>query len=197
MVVREEVEAAIAVERRAIDGQVGRADRKRLEKLAPLDVIAGAERHLRALLHDLVCGYLATDLKSLADEILTADGEPTGLEIVAEDPVYLEPVPDIGAAPAADPMQTVEFEAVFDDTAEISAIDLREDEPDADFGPERGDVDDNVWTLRPAAEIAPAPEVADELQVVEEPSAEMHALAEELAQKFDAGLNGTMESMEL
>ena len=74
--VREEVEAAFALERLAIDGQVGRADRKRLEKLAPLDVIAGAERHLRALLHDLVCGYLATDLKSLADEILTADGEP-------------------------------------------------------------------------------------------------------------------------
>lgn len=199
MVVREEIEAAFALERLAIDGQVGRADRKRLEKLAPLDVIAGAERHLRALLHDLVCGYLATDLKSLADEILTADGEPTGLEVVAEDPVYLEPVPDIGAAPAADPMQTVEFEAVFDDTAEISAIDLRDDEPVADFGPAHGDVDDNVWTLRPAAEIAPAPEVADALYIAEEidePSPEMHALADELAQKFDAALDGTMDSME-
>lgn len=191
--VREEIEAAFALERLAIDGQVGRAERKRLEKLAPLDVIAGAERHLRALLHDLVCGYLATDLKSLADEILTADGEPAGIEIVAEDPVYLEPVPDPGAPPAADPMQTVEFEAVFDDTAEISAIDIREEERDvdelsADFGAPQGDVDDNVWTLRPAAEIAPAE--------LEEPSPEMHALADELAQKFDAGLNGTMESME-
>ncbi|MBJ7459189.1 MAG: hypothetical protein JHD02_08380 [Thermoleophilaceae bacterium] len=190
MNVREEIEAAFALERLAIDGQVGRADRKRLEKLAPLDVIAGAERHLRALLHDLVCGYLATDLKSLADEILTADGEPSGLEVVVEDPVYLEPVPDIGAAPAADPMQTVEFEAVFDDTAEISAIDTREEEPAADFGPARGEVDDNVWTLRPAAEIA------DQVEAVEEPSAEMHALADELAQKFDEGLNGTMESIE-
>ncbi|MBJ7354432.1 MAG: hypothetical protein JHC98_06365 [Thermoleophilaceae bacterium] len=188
--VREEVEAAFALERLAIDGQVGRADRKRLEKLAPLDVIAGAERHLRALLHDLVCGYLATDLKSLADEILTADGEPAGIEIVAEDPVYLEPVPDPGAPPATDPTQTVEFEAVFDDTAEISAIDLREEEPEADFGAPTGDAGENVWTLRPAAEIAPAPEVT------EEPSPEMHALADELAQKFDAGLNGTMASME-
>jgi hypothetical protein len=205
--VREEVEAAFALERLAIEGQVGRADRKRLEKLAPLDVIAGAERHLRALLHDLVCGYLATDLKTLADEILTADGEPTGIEIVAEDPVYLEPVPDPGAPPAVDPMQTVEFEAVFDDTAEISAIDLREDEPDADFGAPTGDVDDNVWSLRPAAEIAPAPEVSDEHddyiedeyvepEPIEEPSPEMHALADELAEKFDSGLNGTMESME-
>ncbi|MGH2958161.1 MAG: hypothetical protein ACRDKE_01035 [Solirubrobacterales bacterium] len=202
--VREEVEAAFALERLAIDGQVGRADRKRLEKLAPLDVIAGAERHLRALLHDLVCGYLATDLKNLADEILTADGEPAGIEIVAEDPTYLEPVPDPGAPPAADPTQTVEFEAVFDDTAEISAIDMR-DEPDADFDTPRGDVDDNVWTLRPAAEIAPAPEVSDESEydfdepepvVIEEATPEMHALADELAEKFDAGLNGTMESME-
>lgn len=190
--VREEVEAAFALERLAIDGNVGRADRKRLEKLAPLDVIAGAERHLRALLHDLVCGYLATDLKTLADEILTADGEPAGIEIVAEDPVYLEPVPDPGAPPTSDPTQTVEFEAVFDDTAEISAIDMR-DEPEADFDVPRGDVDDNVWTLRPAAEIAPAPDVADEY---EEPSPEVHALADELAEKFDTGLNDTMESME-
>jgi hypothetical protein len=202
--VREEVEAAFALERLAIDGHVGRADRKRLEKLAPLDVIAGAERHLRALLHDLVCGYLATDLKSLADEILVADGEPAGIEIAAEDPVYLEPVPDLGAPAPVDPTQTVEFEAVFDDTAEISAIDLREDEPAADFGSPTGDLDDNVWTLRPAAEIAPAPEVTDEYfedeyeepEPIEEPSPEMHALADELAQRFDAGLNGTMESME-
>ncbi len=192
--VREEVEAAFALERLAIDGQVGRADRKRLEKLAPLDVIAGAERHLRALLHDLVCGYLATDLKSLADEILTSDGEPADIEMLAEDPVYLEPVPDPGAPPAADPMQTVEFEAVFDDTAEISAIDMR-DEPEADFDAPRGDVDDNVWTLRPAAEIAAAPEVSDEYEY-EEPSPEVHALADELAEKFDSGLNDTMESME-
>jgi hypothetical protein len=204
--VREEIEAAFALERLAIDGTVGRADRKRLEKLAPLDVIAGSERHLRALLHDLVCGYLATDLKSLADEILTADGETPGIEIVAEDPVYLEPVPDPGAPAPADPMATIEFEAVFDDTAEISAIDLREDEPEADFGAPTGDVDDNVWTLRPAAEIAPAPEVIDEHayiedeyvepEPIEEPSPEMHALADELAEKFDTGLNETMDSME-
>ena len=192
--VREEVEAAFALERLAIDGQVGRADRKRLERLAPLDVIAGAERHLRALLHDLVCGYLATDLKSLADEILTADGEPSGIEIIAEDPVYLEPVPDPGAPSAADPTQTIEFEAVFDDTAEISAIDMR-DEPDADFDTPRGDVDDNVWSLRPAAEVSPAPEVTDEHKY-EQPSPEVHALADELAERFDTGLSDTMESME-
>jgi hypothetical protein len=205
--VREEVEAAFALERLAVDGHVGRADRKRLERHTPLNVIAGTERHLRALLHDLVCGYLATDLKSLADEILTADGEPAGAEIPIEDPVYLEPVPDPGAEPAPDPTQTVEFEAVFDDTAEIKAIDLRDDDPDltdeVDFEQPRGDVDDNVWSLRPAAEIAPAPEVAPEPgpepiedYVVEQPSAEMQELADDLARRFDEGLSDTMASME-
>lgn len=208
VIVREEIEAAFALERLAIDGHVGRADRKRLEKLPPLETIASAERHLRALLHDLVCGYLASDLKVLADEILTADGEPAGEEIAIEDPVYLEPVPDPGAPSAPDPTKTVEFEAVFDDTAEINAIDLRDDET----APEPvGDAGDNVWTLRPAAEIAPVPEVAEEPLaeatgeydfnepeelVVEQPSAEMHALADSLVERFDRGLNQTMESME-
>lgn len=171
--VREQVEAAFALERLAIDGRVGRADRKRLEQMAPLDVIAAAERHLRALLHDLICGYLSTDLKRLADEILTADGEPAGDDIAVQDPVYLEPVPDPGAAPVSDPTETVEFEAVFDDTAEIKAIDMREDvaafQAETDGATEDEQVD-NVWTLRPAEELVPAPEVAPE----PEPEAALH-----------------------
>lgn len=166
--VREEIEAAFALERLAIDGHVGRADRKRLEKLPPLATIAAAERHLRALLHDLVCGYLSTDLKALADEILTADGEPAGNEISVEDPVYLEPVPSPGEV-VEDPTQTVEFEAVFDDTAEIKAIDMREDVAAFHAPGGRGaetepthEADGNVWTLRPAEEIAPAPEVSQD-----------------------------------
>lgn len=174
--VREEIEAAFALERLAIDGRVGRADRKRLEKLVPLEVIAASERHLRALLHDLVCGYLSSDLRALADEILTADGEPAGEESVAADPVYLEPVPDPGAEPTPDPTQTVEFEAVFDDTAEIKAVDLREDvaafnEP-SDAQP-AADSADNVWTLRPAEQVAPAPEVTAEPEPIRPPEWEV------------------------
>jgi hypothetical protein len=156
--VQGEIEAAFALERLAINGSVGRADRKRLAKLAPLEVIASAERHLRALLHDLVCGYLSTDLKALADEILSADGQQPGSEVVAEDPVYLEPVPAPGEPPAVDPTETVEFDAVFDDTAEIKALDMRADvaafrgEPEPEAAPE-----DNVWSLRPAEEVAPDP----------------------------------------
>lgn len=124
--VRAVVEAAFALERLAVDGHVGRADRKRLSKQPPLEVIAETERCLRALLHDLVCGYLATDLKKLADEILLADGEPTGSETAAHEPAYLEPVPDPDAPPTPDPTATREFDAVFDDTVEITAVDMRE-----------------------------------------------------------------------
>ncbi|MFY9488821.1 MAG: hypothetical protein WAP35_09040 [Solirubrobacterales bacterium] len=193
MHVRGTVEAAFALERLAIDGNIGRSDRKRLAKQPPLEVIAETERYLRALLHDLVCGYLATDLKKLADEILLADGEPTGPETASHEPVYLEPVPDIGSAPPADPGETREFEAVFDDTAEINALDMREDADENEFnepvalfpsapvepaidgssdGPDTssGEIeldDDNVWTLRPAAEIKAAPELREDAEVID------------------------------
>lgn len=180
--VRNVVEAAFALERLATDGRIGRADRKRLGKQPPLEVIADTERYLRALLHDLVCGYLATDLKKLADEILLADGEPPADETASHDPVYLEPVPNPGELTAdVAALATREFEAVFDDTAEINAVDTREDEPgwpsveaaghQPIFEPVLEDSirieppvaepprdEDNVWTLRPAGDVNP-PEV--------------------------------------
>lgn len=198
--VRSVVEAAFALERLAVDGAIGRADRKRLAKVPPLEVIAETERHLRALLHDLVCGYLSTDLKALADEILTADGEPAGDDDLVPEPTYLEPVPAPGEVPAADPAATVEFEAVFDDTAEISAVDMRADAVEA--GAEIGD-EAMVWTLRPASEIAPAPEVsADpdylvedevELEPVPEPSSEMYGRAADVVERFSAAYDATID----
>lgn len=207
--VRASVEAAFALERLAVDGHIGRADRKRLAKQPPLEVIADTERYLRALLHDLVCGYLSTDLKKLADEILEADGEPVGEDNVTIDPVYLEPVPAPGSAPAPDPQETVEFQVVFDDTAEILAVDLRGADNVTTLT--MGDVDDNVWSLRPAAEIKPAPEVSDELPAAEEPLFEflpqpeptagpgepdeqMSELAHHLVEDFDTAFAGSMET---
>ena len=206
--VRESIEAAFALERLAVDGSVGRADRKRLGKRPPLEVISEVERHLRALLHDLVCGYLQTDLKGLADEILLADGEPAGPENVTIDPVHLEPVRDPGALPEPDPTATAEFETVFDDTTEFDAADLRDavevSEPAA-----IGDIDENVWTLRPASEIQPAPAVSDEPAVVDEgfdfepepvyesvpdPDTGMHAVADQLVEDFDTAFSGTMDT---
>ena len=198
--VRSVVEAAFALERLAVDGAIGRVDRKRLAKVPPLEVIAETERHLRALLHDLVCGYLSTDLKALADEILTADGEPAGEDDLVPEPTYLEPVPAPGEMPAVDPAETVEFEAVFDDTAEISAVDMRDDAVEA--GAELGD-EAKVWTLRPASEIAPAPEVSMEpeylseeeveLAPVPEPTSEMYGRAEDVVERFSAAFDATVD----
>lgn len=236
--VRATVEAAFALERLAVEGNIGRADRKRLAGQPPLEVIAETERYLRALLHDLVCGYLATDLKKLADEILMSDGQPTGPETASHDPVYLEPVPDIGTA-ESDPAATREFEVVFDDTAEISALDTREHDRFA-AKPMPGDVialrgaveppasapvsehprDDEggdvrleeppagVWTLRPAAEIKPAPELSldpepspdlwpdpdPESSPEPGPDSTMRELAERLVDDFDDALGRAIEA---
>ncbi len=176
--VRASVEAAFALERLAVDGAVGRADRKRLAKRPPLEVIAETERHLRALLHDLVCGYLSTDLKALADEILTADGEPVGDEDLVPEPVYLEPVPAPGEPPAPDPTATVEFESVFDDTAEITAVDTRDEESEESRAPDVVNADDNVWMLRPAAV---------------EPDEEMRERAEEVVNRFGEAFDATLD----
>lgn len=251
--VRSTVEAAFAIERLAIDGHIGRADRKRLAKLPPLEVIAESERYLRALLHDLVCGYLSTDLKKLADDILLADGEPTGDQTATHEPVYLEPVPDPGS-PLPEAGDTREYDVVFDDTAEINAVDLRdesavvvdlhgnaidpagdfdddfEDEPepkpvdgfvDAFSAPRVEDeaptADAAIWTLRPASEIRPAPELrtepiavetgdgadddftiggslsSDPVDDVPPPNPRTLKLAEHLVEGFDSALGRTME----
>ncbi|MBJ7348123.1 MAG: hypothetical protein JHC87_06095, partial [Thermoleophilaceae bacterium] len=128
------IECAFALERLSINGSVGKADRKRLAANPPLSVIADVERYVRALLHDLVCGYLATELRKLADEILLADGAALPVEnAIDADAGYYRPASDLELSQAAiaEPdvvLPTQEFAAVFDDTAEITALDMRGDE---------------------------------------------------------------------
>jgi hypothetical protein len=55
------------------------------------ELIGEIEEHLRALLRDVVCGYLDHDLAPVADEILLAGSEP--IEIHARD-LREEPEPD-------------------------------------------------------------------------------------------------------
>jgi hypothetical protein len=51
----------------------------------PLGLVDEIEGHLRALLRDVLCGYLDADLKAVADDILIeSHGEPLG-EIEARD----------------------------------------------------------------------------------------------------------------
>src|SRR5215208_5853129 len=60
---------------------------------SPRELVADVEGHLRALLRDVLCGYLDADLKAVADDILIeSHGEPLG-EIEAHD-MRGEPAPE-------------------------------------------------------------------------------------------------------
>ncbi len=137
------IACAFALESLAIAGTVGKEDRKRLAAAAPLEIIGEVESCLRALLHDLVCGYLESDLRRIADEILLSDGQVASVEEAIDreagfDTGYYRPADDLAAAePSGDAASgTLEFDSVFDDTAEISAADLRDDaQADLEDGP--------------------------------------------------------------
>jgi hypothetical protein len=110
--VQRRIEAAIALERFVMGG-IGRVPVE-----SPHDLVAEIERHVRALLRDVLCGYLDPDLKSVADDILletTAD--PTG-EIKARD-MRREPEPE------PEPESDVELEPEAD-TSEIEPVAVEE-----------------------------------------------------------------------
>ena len=64
--VQRRIEAAIGLERYVMGG----AARVRSGDDSPRELVAEVEAHLRALLRDVLCGYLDADLKSVADDIL-------------------------------------------------------------------------------------------------------------------------------
>src|SRR5947209_8030209 len=80
----------------------------------PRTLVVELEECLRALLRDVVCGYLEPNLKTAADDVLVTSGEP--VEIVATD---LRSGSDREPAAAADPPAQ--------DPPEIVAADLRSD----------------------------------------------------------------------
>jgi hypothetical protein len=78
---QERLEAALALERFVM----GHSGALRVDSESPRELVAEMEGHLRALLRDVLCGYLDADLKAVADEILIeTHGEPLG-EIQAHD----------------------------------------------------------------------------------------------------------------
>jgi hypothetical protein len=73
------VEAALALERFVMGGAGGAPAE------SPRELVAEVEGHVRALLRDVLCGYLDSDLKAVADDILLETSpEPPG-EIQARD----------------------------------------------------------------------------------------------------------------
>src|SRR3954454_12283603 len=85
------VELTISLERFLMrGGRDGDLD-KAIAVESPLALVEEMERHLRALLRDVLCGYLDPDLKSVADDMLLE--APEGMDIKARD-MRSEPAPD-------------------------------------------------------------------------------------------------------
>jgi hypothetical protein len=104
------MEAAIAVERFVMIGG-GLAP----GPAQPRELVAEVETHLRALLRDVLCGYLDADLAAVADDILfETSPDPPG-EITARDLRSEEPQPE----PEPEPQPEPEPEP---DTAELEAV---------------------------------------------------------------------------
>jgi hypothetical protein len=74
--VQRRVELALALERFVMAGGDDRDYVDRIGSESPRLLVSEVERHLRALLRDVLCGYLETDLKGLADEILLRASGP-------------------------------------------------------------------------------------------------------------------------
>jgi hypothetical protein len=101
--VQRRTDDAIALERFVMGGGPGRRHRGD----SPRELVAELEGNLRALLRDVMCGYLGPDLKALADDILLESTPEPYMEIKAR---RLEPTaePD----PREPEQETSELEAV-------------------------------------------------------------------------------------
>jgi hypothetical protein len=133
--VQRRTELALSLERFVMSG--GSADGEELRDWigpeSPAVLIEEMERHVRALLRDVLCGYLEPDLKSVADEILLESTEPIPIEardLRAESggerrrqrferPPTPEPEPE---EPAPSPEPEVPPPAASADTSELDAV---------------------------------------------------------------------------
>jgi hypothetical protein len=141
--VQHRLEAALALERFVMGGATG----VRPDAESPRELVDEAEDHLRALLRDVLCGYLDADLKGVADDILLESGSEPFMEsdtqeselheIEARDlrkeprferaapEAYLDfdPDPEYEPAPEYDPAPDYEAEVDAEpDTAELEAV---------------------------------------------------------------------------
>jgi hypothetical protein len=98
--VQRRIEAAIALERYVMGG----AARERPGDDSPRELVAELEAHLRALLRDVLCGYLDADLKGVADDILLETTPEPFMDIRARD-LRARPAPQPEATPPPQPPQ--------------------------------------------------------------------------------------------
>ena len=115
--VQDRLESALAVERFVMGGPAG----VKIEGETPRELVAEVEGHLRALLRDVLCGYLDPDLKTVADDILVESDADPYMQIHARD-LRLDEEDDEPEPEARPPLREPRFE--------------REPEPPVTFEPE-------------------------------------------------------------
>ena len=74
------IELAFTLERFVIGGGSGEAYMDTIGSDSPRELVLEVEEQLRALLRDVLCGFLDADLKSAADDILLRSAEPFEIE---------------------------------------------------------------------------------------------------------------------
>jgi hypothetical protein len=119
--VQRRVESAIALERFVMGG----GPRSWPDGDSPTELVAEVEGHLRAMLRDVLCGYLDSDLKGVADDILLETNPEPFVEIEARDlRVKAAPPPPEPEPPPPPPPPEPEPVAndSNEDTAEMEAV---------------------------------------------------------------------------
>jgi hypothetical protein len=171
---QERMEAAIALERFVMGGSGG----VRLDAESPRELVAEVEGHLRALLRDVLCGYLDADLKAVADDILIeSHGDPLG-EIEARDlRTEPEPEPDDPAphhprferGPETEPM-------TFEPELEWEAEPGYEADQEADYEPDQEADHEPDYEAEHDAEYDAEPDTAEMEPVAVAPEPVQHEL---------------------
>ncbi len=155
--VQSRIEAAVSLERIVMGGGGP------VPEDSPSELVAELEGHVRALLRDVLCGYLDADLKSVADDILVELEPPAP-------PPEPEPLGEIRARDlrkereAAAPAPLIEEEPDYGEEPDDTV--LYETEPFLDYEPEEdGENDYDTSELEPIAvateselELEPPPE---------------------------------------
>jgi hypothetical protein len=113
--VQRRIEAALALERFVMGGM------RRVPVESPRELVAEVERHVRALLRDVLCGYLDPDLKGVADDILLETTADPTREIKVRD-VRKEREAQAEPEPKPEPLAEA-------DTSEIAPVAVEEPAP--------------------------------------------------------------------
>jgi hypothetical protein len=126
------VELALSLERFVMGGGHGQELQEWIGPESPRAIVEQLERHLHALLRDVLCGYLDSDLKGMADDILLETRQtqaPDPFEIEVRD-LRREPPPPATVSARRSEADTSEFEAV----EETQAGEPEGVTPSADWG---------------------------------------------------------------